>query len=541
MSNTEKFIPTNPLARRSFLKALGAVGVVGAGSSLLAACGGGSSDSDSKPAAGGEGKEGGEIPAFYAFSLSGSFDPAQASSAVGVPAIWHIMEGITDLSAADRKPYAALAKEMPKQVDDTTWEAELRDGAVFQDGNPVTTEDVVWSFKRVLDPETKSLLAPFLAFLKEVEAVDDKKVRFTLHYPYADFLELITVVKVVPKALTDTADKLEEFKAKPIGSGPYKLVSAESALVVMEKFDGYNGSQKAYADKLTWNCSTEGSARVSALQSGSADAIQNVPFLNVDTVKSTATVADEQGFNLAFLMFNCSAKPFDDVRVRQALFYALDMEQIVKVAANGFATPATCYLDDANPSYQKASTVYSHDPDKAKSLLKEAGVDSLDFELVTTDVAFVKAAGPIIQSNWKEIGVNVTLNTLASAAVYQNEVPSDKFRALLASGDPSIYGSSADLLLRWYYASDTWMGDRARFAQDPEFNIIKGKLDEASQEQDDSKREALYKEVFDAVAQQVPLYPLFHVKNITAWNEKQIEGFKPSPSNALVFLNVKKV
>ncbi|PRQ12605.1 peptide ABC transporter substrate-binding protein [Corynebacterium sp. 13CS0277] len=541
MSNTENIIPSNPLARRSFLKALGAVGVVGAGSSLLAACGGGSSDSSSASNGDGGAAGGGEINAFYAFSLSGAFDPAQASSAVGVPALWHIMEGITDLSAADRKPYPALAKEMPTKVDDVTWEAELRDGAVFQDGSPVTTEDVVWSFQRVTDPATKSLLAPFLAFLKDVEAVDDKKIRFNLNYPYADFLELITVVKIVPKALTDTEAKLEEFKAKPIGSGPYKLVSAESALVVMEKFDGYNGSQKAYADKLTWHCSTEGSARVSALQSGSAAAIQNVPFLNVDTVKSTATVADEQGFNLLFLMFNCKAKPFDDVRVRQALFYALDMEQIVKVAANGYATPATCYLDDKNPGYQKASTVYSHDPDKARELLKEAGVDSLDFELVTTDVAFVKAAGPIIQSNWKEIGVNVTLNPLASSAVYQTEVPSEKFRALLASGDPSIYGSSADLLLRWYYASDTWMGDRARFSDDPEFLLIKGTLDKASQEQDDSKREALYKEVFDAIATQVPLYPIFHVKNVTGWNEKQIEGFKPSPSNALVFLNVKKV
>lgn len=541
MSNTPR-IPNNPIARRSFLKALGAVGVVGAGSTLLSACGssseGGSTAGNS---AAGQGSEGGTINAFYAFSLSGTFDPAMASSAVGVPAIWHMMEGITDLGIASREPYAALAAEMPTQVDEVTWEATLRSGAVFHDGSPVTAEDVAWSFSRVLDPDTKSLLAPFLAFLNTVEAVDDQTVRFNLNFPYADFLELISVVKVVPKALTDTADKVKTFESAPVGSGPYRFVSADTGSVKMEKFADYNGPMNAYADTLDWTCTTEGSARVSALQSGSADAIQNVPFLNVDQVKGSKQVAVEQGFNLLFLMFNCSAAPFNDVRVRQALFYALDTEKIISTGANGYATGATCYLDSAKPGYQRADIVYEHDVDKAKALLAEAGVSDLSFELLTTDVAFVKQAAPVIQASWKEIGVDVTINTLASSAVYQTEVPSDGFRVLAASGDPTIYGSSTDLLLRWYYSSKTWMGDRARFTDDPVCTEIMNLIDSASRTSDETESKRLYKEIFDLIAEQVPLYPIFHVKNVTGWNGDALDGFEPSPANALGFLNVSKV
>lgn len=544
MSQIESIIPANPLGRRSFLKALGAIGVLGAGTSVLAACGGSDSKDAAAPAtsaAEGTSAASGDITAHYAYSLSGNFDPAKASSAVGVPAIWHMMEGVTDLGIVDRKPYAGLAAELPTQVDDVTWEATLRDGAVFHNGDPVTTEDVVWSFGRVTNPEEKSLLAPFLAFLKSVEAVDEKKLRFNLNYPYADFLELISVVKVVPKSLTDSEEKVKSFAAAPVGSGPYKFVSGDPALVVMEKFDGYNGSRKAYAPKLTWNCTPEGSARVSALQSGATDAIQNVPYANVDMLKNSAKVQDEQGFNLLFLMFNCGVAPFNDVRVRQALFYALDTEQIIKLAASGYATPATCYLDDAKPGYQKASTVYTYDPDKAKALLAEAGVSDLKFNMVTTDFGFVKQAAPIMQRNWQDIGVECEFTTLASSAVYNNEVPSDNFRVLAASGDPTIYGSSTDLLLRWYYGSDTWLGDRARFLGDPKAQELKDLIDTASQEQDAAKRKELYKQVFDLIAEQVPIYPVFHSKNVTGWNDKTLEGFAPSPANSLGFLGVKKV
>lgn len=544
MSNTtEELIPAGGVQRRSFLKALGAIGVVGAGSSLLAACGTGgkkeSGSADSSTAAsGGSAKEGGEIVAYYAFTVSGTMDPLTNSSAVGVPALWHTTEGVVDLGIVDRKPYAALAKEMPTQVDDVTWKATLRDGAKFHDGSAVTAEDVAWSFTRVLDPANSSLLAPFLAFLKNVEATDDKTVTFNLNYPYADFLELISVVKVVPKALTDTAEKAKEYATLPVGSGPYKFKSITNALIELEKNPDYNGPRKAYADKLTWNCTTEGSARVSALQSGGAQAIQSVPTLNAEQLKQKAKVADEQGFNFLFLMFNCEKAPFNDVRVRQALFYALNIDQLIKVSMSGFATGATCYLDDGKPGYQKASTVYTYDPDKAKQLLQEAGVSDLSFTLDTTDNAIVKAAAPVIQDNWKAVGVNVTINTQASSAIYQTYVPADNFTCLAASGDPSIYGNSTDLLLRWYYASETWMSKRARFGSNPKYTELKGLMDSASQEQDEAKRKSIYKQIFDIVAEEVPIYPVFHTKNITGWAEDKLAGFKPSPTNALGFLDV---
>ncbi|MDN5805406.1 MAG: ABC transporter substrate-binding protein, partial [Microlunatus sp.] len=421
--------------RRQFLRVSGTLSAAAAITAALNACGGpASTASTSTPSAtGGAGGSGaatsgggasgapsGTIAATLAFTLSGDFDPMNASSAVATAANEHIFEGLVNLDPITREPYAALAKEIPTSSDGLTWTATLREGAMFSDGTPVTADDVVWSFTRALDPANKALMAGFVSFVDTVTAKGTDTVEFKLKSKFSLFGQRIAVIKIVPKALTKDADASKAFGAKPIGSGPYTLTSADAtAGLVLAANPKYNGAKAATVATMTWNTTLEDSTRVADLESHRVQAIENVPYINVAQVKGENFQVDEvQAFNQVFLMFNNSAKPFDDKRVRQALHYALDKDKIIKTALQGFGTAAKSYLDPGKKGYQEAATVYGFDQDKAKSLLADAGVTGLSFELVTTDNAIVKATAPLIIDAWKQIGVNATLNTAPSSAVY---------------------------------------------------------------------------------------------------------------------------
>lgn len=503
-----------------------------------AACSGPSSTNSS------EGGSSDSIEATLAFALSSGFDPDNASSAVATAANQHIFEGLVDLDPVTREPYLALAKSEPVASEDgLTWTVELRDDAKFSDGSPVTAEDVAHSFTRVIvpeDPEAVPLMNGFVSFIESATATDDTTVEFKLKTPFPLFAERIAVIKIVPKALTADAAASEAFDTAPVGSGPYKLdsASAESGLK-LSKNDNYNGPKPATVETMTWNTNTDAAARIADLEGGRVQAIEAVPYLNVDSLKGDYEVEAKQAFNQAFLMFNNSAAPFDDKRVRQALHYALDKDKIIQTALSGYGTPAKSYLDEGNPDFQEASTVYDFDAEKAQDLLAEAGVKDLSFELVTTDASFIKDIAPLVIEAWKSIGVTATLNTVPSAAVYGELVPSDKFRVLLASGDPSVFGPDADLLMRWFYYGQTWPVDRARW-DSPARQQVADLLDEASQTEDETERADLWKQALDVIADEAPLYPILHTQVVTAYDSDTLDGFEGAATTGMYFLETER-
>ena len=505
----------------------------------LAACSGGPSSTN---AVGGAKKN--SIEATLAFTLSSGFDPANASSAVATAANQHIFEGLVDLDPSTRKPYLELAKAQPQaSADGLTWTVQLRDGAKFSDGTPVTADDVAHSFMRVLkpsDPAAPPLMQGFVSFIDSVTAKDTTTVEFKLKFPFALFPERIAVIKIVPKAKTADDAASKAFDTAPIGSGPYKLDSAskESGLK-LSKNPSYNGPKPAKADTMTWNTTTEASARVADLQGGRVQAIESVPYLNVDALKGKFTVDEKQAFNQVFLMFNTSAKPFNDKRVRQALHYAINKDTVIKTALNGYGTAATSYLDEGNANYQKAATVYDYNPEKAKALLKEAGVTNLSFTLDTTDNNVVKDVAPLLVESWKAIGVNATLNTQPSSAIYGDVVPKDTFRVLAASGDPSVFGSDPDLLMRWFYYGETWPGKRYRWDA-ADRKKMSDLLDKAAQSTDEAQRKAMWKQALDFAADEVPLYPVLHTKVVTAYDPTKLQGFTAAPTTGLYFLDTSR-
>ena len=185
------------------------------------------------------------------------------------------------------------------------------------------------------------------------------------------------MVKIVPKSVVEADAK--GFDSKPVGTGPYKLTDngGSSKVIKFERFDDYNGSRPALAAKMNWQIIPDASTRINSLQSKSTQAIDSVPYLNIEQLKATGNVESEQGFGLLFAMFNNDAgNPFSNVKNRQAFLYAINMDRVIETGMSGQASAVTSFLQESHPNYNKASTVYTHDADKAKELFGETGRSS---------------------------------------------------------------------------------------------------------------------------------------------------------------------
>ena len=504
----------------------------------LAACAGGSGSED--PAEGGSAAAGevnpdAVIEAGISYSLSGGFDPMVTTGAVTVAANWHTMEGLTELDPVTREVYPALGAELPTQVDETRWEVDLREGAVFHDGDPVTVEDVVFSFERVLDPASESLYANFIDFVESVEAVDEDTVGVNLKYPFSLVPERLSVVKVVPQ--DNVESDYEAFNALPVGTGPYKITSATpDDKITFERFDDYTGTRPAQAAGMNWNLLSDPAARVTALSSGTVHAIEDVPYIDLPALEGQVDAESVQSFGLLFMMFNTDKEPFDDPRVRQAFFYALDMDKIIETGLLGNAAPATGFLPKEHPNYNEASTVYTYDPEKAKALLAEAGVENLSINLLTTDTGWVSDVAPLIKEDLDAIGVDTTLDIGQSGGQY-TKVDAGELDVMVAPGDPSVFGNDPDILMRWWYGDNVWSESRYRWNDTEEFAELSGLLDLAVQAEGEEQQE-LWNQAFDLISEEVPLYPLLHRQLPTAWDSGSLSGFAPVPLTGLSFLDV---
>ena len=529
-----------PRSRRSFFTLTASIGAAAGLAATLSACAPGDSGSTTSTAtsAAGSAKADGTIKAAISYELgTNGYDPMTTSAALTVAVNWHTLEGLTEIDPASRTTYAALAKELPS-ADGTTVDVVLRDGAVFHDGTPVTTADVVYSFERVLDEANASLYRQFIPFIDKVTAKDDTTVTFTLKHPTGVFADRLAVVKIVPKAAVEKDKKA--FDANPVGTGPWKMTDngATSKKVVFERFDDYTGPNKARAKAMEWQIIPDASTRTNALQSKSVQVIDSVPYLSIEQLKATAQVESAQGFGLLFAMFNNgSSNPFSNLKNRQAFLYAIDMDKVIATGMLGQAEAATSFLQSSHPGYQKASTTYALDAEKAKGLFAETGLKK--FRMLCTDHDWVQKVTPIIQESLKATGVEVVFEQKKSADVY-NTIDSDPnaYDVVIAPGDPSVFGNDPDLLVRWWFAGDVWTDKRMHWKGSESHAKVQGLLTKGIEATDEATQKATWGELFNTISDNVPLYPLFHRKAPTGWDASSLVDFKPIPVTGLSLQNV---
>ncbi|TDD56100.1 ABC transporter substrate-binding protein [Saccharopolyspora elongata] len=527
------------VSRRDFLRYSGILSAAAAVSATVGACGGPASTTST----GGDDK--GLITAVIGYGNDQTWDPTMTASAFAMAGNNHVYEGLIDTDPVTRDPYPALAAAAPADPNATTWRFALRPGAKWHDGQPVTADDVVFTFERVLDPSTLAS-SFFAAWLQEARKVDDATVELVLKFPFPDGIQRLTIAKIMPKHVYGAPGGWDAAKSgKAIGSGPYKLVEHNpKANTRFEAFADYNGPRKPAVQKMNWLSIVDASARVAKISGGGAEAqvAENIPYANIDQLRQSGLRVDGgKGMNHLFLMFNTGQKPFDDKRVRQALFHAIDTRKMIDVALKGHGTPATSFLNEQNPAYARAKTVYDHDPDRARALLAEAGVSGLTITLMAVNVSWLADCLPTIANSWEAIGVKTELQPQDTSALFTKMDQSQSYQVVAAASNPNQFGLDPDLILRYNYtAGGTWM-KYTKWDSSPEAKALFAAMDQAIREPDPARRRQLVHDYLDVVADQAVLYPVLHNELVTAWDPAKLDGVEPQPYPGMNLLQAKRI
>ncbi|MGI5454692.1 ABC transporter substrate-binding protein [Streptomyces sp. CA-249302] len=530
--------------RRTFLKHTGALSAAAAVSASLSACSAGPQSTNDTGSGGGKGRT---LTAVIGYGNDGSWDPTQTASAFCMAANNHVYEGLLDTDPISRQPYAALATEVPKDLNATTWRFTLRAGARFHDGKPVTADDVVFVFDRILDPKTQTLAKGFFAsWLKEVRKVDASTVELVLKFPFPEGVSRLTLAKIMPKHVFSAPGAWDKAVAGlAVGSGPYRQTAHHpKSNTTFAAFADYNGPRKAAFAKMNWLTIVDAAPRVARISGSSAGAqiSDNIPYANIAQLRSGGlSVAGGAGMNNLFLMFNTRHKPFDDVRVRQALHYAIDTGKMVEVALKGHGKPSSSFLNEGNPGYRRAKTVYDYDPDKARALLKAAGVKNLRIDILAVNVSWIVDCLPTIKSSWDAIGVRTTLSPQETTAVFTKLDQKQDYQVVAAASNPNQFGLDADLIMHYNYGpTNLWMG-YTRWADNPVAKALFKDMDRATQEPDADRKKAMVQDYIDVVAEQAVLYPVVHNELMTAWDPRRLTGIRAQPYPGINLLQAKWV
>ena len=405
----------------------------------------------------------------------------------------------------------------------TEWMFTLRPGVTFHDGSALTAADVVATFRAILDPATGSPGRSNVGPIAGVAAIDDGTVRFTLKGPYADLPVAVayTNAKIVPAAIL--AANPAQLDREAVGTGPFKLVSYEpSRVTVVERNPGYYRPDRPLLDRVEVLLYPDSTARTAAQIAGDTDLMLNVEptsFEQLNGAAGTKALRTASGQFLNVIM-GCTQKPFDDVRVRQALSLAVDRGALVELVAEGLGTVGADV--PANGAYHFAAGL----PDKAESqaeakrLLAAAGYPrGLSVTLVASDrpgtrtqlgVALREMAGPA--------GFDITVQTMAHATFLDQVWLKGPFYV-------GFYNMQAtmDAVFSLLYTADApWNETKWNNAS---FDRL---VEDARHTADEARRRALYAEAQRLMYDEVPtLIPVFF--DLLAAQRTRVQGFTLHP------------
>ncbi|MFI1070441.1 ABC transporter substrate-binding protein [Streptomyces puniciscabiei] len=531
--------------RRQFLGYTGALGAAALLPPALTACSAGP-QSTNDTGGGGTGKDR-TLTAVIGYGNDGSWDPTQTASAFCMAANNHIYEGLLDTDPISRVPYPALATGVPTDPNATTWRFTLRPGATFHDGRPVTADDVVFVFDRILDPGTQTLAKGFFAgWLDGVRKTGSRTVELVLKFPFPDGLSRLTLAKIMPKHVFSGPGAWDEaIRGLAVGSGPYRQTAHHpKSNTTFEAYAAYNGPRPPAFKRMNWLTIVDAAPRVAKISGSDAGAqiADNIPYADIARLEQGGLkVAGGAGMNNLFLMFNTRHRPFDDVRVRQALHYAIDTEKMVRVALKGHGKPASSFLDEGNPAYRRARTVYGYDPRKARALLEAAGVTDLRVDVLAVNVSWIVDCLPTIKASWDAIGVETSLAPQETTAVFTKMDQKQDYQVVAAASNPNQFGLDADLIMHYNYGPrNLWMG-YTRWAGDPVAERLFKEMDRATREPEPERKKAIVQDYIDLVAEQAVLYPVVHNELMTAWDPRKLTGIRAQPYPGINLLQAKWV
>ena len=270
---------------------------------------------------------------------------------------------------------------------------------------------------------------------------------------------------------------------------------------------------------MTWQVLPDDTTRTNAMTSGSVQAIDAV---RRPTSRRSRTRSRWQRSRASTALRHVQQTTFSNVQARQAVLYALDYAKICDTGMAGLATPATCFVQDGHPRTRRPRRSTPRTRPRPV-LLSEAGITTIN--LLCTDHGWFSAVRPIIRENlrpWGD-GQSTTRRSLGHLLLHRLRAGAWDVSSLL---DPSVFGNDADLLMRWWYSGDVWTESRMHWKGSESQVTVKPCSMRRSSWRGD-KRVAKWRETFDKLSEDVPLYPIFHRKAPTAYDSTTLENFKP--------------
>jgi ABC-type transport system substrate-binding protein len=366
----------------------------------------------------------GDIVITYKDDVS-TLDPAIGYDWQNWSIIKSLFDGLMDYKPGTTELVPDLAESYEITNDGKTFTFKLRSGVKFHNGRELTAEDVKYSIDRVRDPATQSPGAGFFGSLDTITVIDPATIKFDLSRPDATFLHVMAInfAHVVPKEAVDAAGG--DFGHKPVGSGAYKM--AEWTLgqrLVLEKNADYWKADAPLLDKVTFEFGQEPTVALLRLQKGEVDALgDGIPpaqFLEVkDDPQYAGQIVEGGQLHTGYVTMNVKTKPFDDVRVRQAVNMAINKDRIVRII-NNRAVPANQPLPPSMPGYATDYKGYAYDVEAAKKLMADAGLaDGFSTELYAYNTDPNPRIAQAIQQDLAAIGIKAELKSLAQATVIE--------------------------------------------------------------------------------------------------------------------------
>jgi peptide/nickel transport system substrate-binding protein len=330
--------------------------------------------------------------------------------------IRNIYEPLVDRDPETGKFVACLATSW-KNVDDNTWDFTLRKDVKFSNGDPFNADAVKYSVEYILDKNNKSSYLSRWSEVKAVNVVNDYEIQIVTSAPYPTFLQRVYGDLLIMDPVSIKKTGLTAASTAPVGTGPYKVKEwkRNQDLLLTANENYWKG--KPAITNVEYRYIPEFSDRLAAFLNGEIDLFSNVPVDSVDQVKGNANakVASVSAARVDYVGFNTfkSGSPVQNEKVRQAINYAIDIPSLLKNVLNGYGTQITGPLATDNQDYAK-TTGYPYDPDKAVSLLKEAGYDpsgiTLTFDTPNGRYPMDKQVSQAIAAQLQKIGIKVKVN-----------------------------------------------------------------------------------------------------------------------------------
>ncbi len=437
------------------------------------------------------------------------------------------------LSRGDNLDVAPGLAERWEIPDPRTYIFHLHHGVRFHDGGPLTSRDVKWTFDSLLTGKIRSTKTAAYRFVDHLDAPNDDTVVFHMKEPDAALLWNISdgAIGIVPYGSGD------EMTRHPVGSGPFKFVSGETDKeVIIERNNNYWG-EKAKLARVRFAVVPDATTEALELRKGSGDITIN--SLTPDTVLTLArepflAVEHAPGTEVQYLGFNLRDPILKDVRVRQAIAYALDRRPLIEYLWRGQARPARSVLPPQSWAYNGNVPSYDHDPDKARALLDAAGYpqsNGVRFHITmkTSTTESTRLMVAVMQQQLREVGIVLDIRSFEAAT----------FFADVTHGAFQLYG------LRWVGGNEDpdifYVFHSSRF---PPNGTNRGHysnarvdalIDQARREVDPKVRKPIYAEVQSILAEELPYIDLWYLDNVLVHN-KRVKNLQLNPAGNYDFL-----